>query len=213
MAFSSLEPLMSQVTVERAERFKQVVAQRTRHITVVLEDIYQPHNASAVIRSCDCFGIQDVHIIENQNKYRINPQVALGSTNWVDIHQYAEKKNNSPKCLDALRAQGFTIVATSPHSDAYSPEDLPLEKPLAILLGTEKDGLQEETMSAADLHLKVPMYGFTESFNISVSAALILQRLRTRLEHSDLDFKLDRKEQEALLRKWLERHLDRKRSK
>lgn len=204
---------MSQVTQERAERFMEVVAQRTRHITVVLEDIYQPHNASAVIRSCDCFGIQDVHVIENRNKYRINPQVALGSTNWVDIHQYAEEEDNSPICLERLKASGYSIVASSPHVDAFSPEDLPLDRPIAILLGTEKDGLQEETMSAADMHLKIPMFGFTESFNISVSAALILQRLRTRLEEGALDFKLSTEEQEDLLRKWLEKHLDRKKHK
>lgn len=196
-------------TEERKETFKRVITERTRHITVALENIYQPHNASAVMRSCDCFGIQDVHVIENCNSYQINPGVALGSTKWVDIHKYSKAEFNTLECIDNLKQQGYTIVATTPHTNDVNLDDLPVDKPLALFFGTEKTGLTQEMMDNADVFIKIPMYGFTESFNISVSAALTLQHLTTKMRKSEIDWNLNESEAEDLYLNWLRQSIKR----
>src|ERR1700728_2751436 len=133
------------VTEERKKRFDEVIKNRTRHVTIGLEDIFQPHNASAVLRSCDCFGIQDVHIIENENKYTINPDVALGSYKWLTLNRYNKKEsNNTLSCIDALKKNGYAIAVTSPHKDSYTIENVPLDRKLALFFGTELEGMSKE---------------------------------------------------------------------
>mgnify|MGYP001102842753 CR=1 FL=1 len=111
------------ITEERWEMFRKVVEQRTRYITVVLEDIYQPHNASAVLRSMDCFGIQDAHIIENTNEYHINPDLALGASKWLSLNRYNHSANNTHEAINRLRKVGYRIVATTPHDQGVSLPD------------------------------------------------------------------------------------------
>ena len=137
------EYLCDFITDQRKQRFEDVIKNRTRHITVVLEDIYQSQNTSAVLRTCDCFGIQDINIIENKNKYYINPDVALGSYNWLTIHNYNKKKENTLECLQYLKNQGFKIIATSPHKNDCSIENLDITQKTAIVFGTEKEGVSE----------------------------------------------------------------------
>ena len=173
------------VTPNKREKIAEVLAARTDYVTVVLEDIYQPHNASAVLRTCECYGVQSVHIVENRNQYKVNPQVAMGSSKWLDLHRYREaERDNTGDCLAALRAKGYRIVATSPdteHRVSHTPTDLPLDRPVAILYGTEEQGLTEGALAAADCYLRLPQYGFTQSYNISVSVAITLTTLMGRL--------------------------------
>lgn len=196
-------------TEERIEAFNKVIANRTRHITVALENIYQPHNASAVMRSCDCFGVQDVHVIENSNRYKINPGVALGSTKWIDITKYNKEEENTTACIQHLKQAGYTIVATTPHTNDVNLDELPIDKPLALFFGTEKTGLTQTMLDQADIYMKIPMYGFTESFNISVCAALTLQHLTNKLHKSNIDWKLSEEEQLDLQLKWLKTSIKR----
>ena len=182
------------VTENRKQRFDEVADKRTRYITVVLEDIFQPHNASAVLRTSDCFGVQDVHIIENKNEYNINPDVALGSSNWLTLKRYNNKKDNTSFCISKLKKQGYSIIATTPHVNDCPLEELDLSKKTAIMFGTEKGGLSELAMEQADSFVKIPMYGFTESFNISVSAALTLFSCTERLRNSDIQWQLKKEE-------------------
>ncbi len=182
---------------------------RTRHICVVLEDIYQPHNASAVLRSCDLTGILDVHIIENRNEYDINPQVALGSSKWLNLVKYNNKDNNTLEAFDTLRNSGYTIVATTPHKNAHDLDSLPLDKKVAIVFGTELTGLSDIAIDSADEHLRIPMYGFTESYNISVSAALALFTLTQRLRGGDINWKLHDNEITDTLLDWARRSINR----
>ncbi len=191
------------MTVQRQALFDQVLGNRTRHVTVVLEDIYQPHNASAVLRSCDCFGVQDVHIIENQNKYEVNPDVALGSSKWLNLIRYNDTDDNTEEALIALKQKGYTIVATSPHSEGYLLDDVPLDIKPAFAFGTEMRGLSHTAMRMADAYLKIPMYGFTESFNISVSVALILYSFTEKLRRSHLDWRLDEEEVTDIKLRWM----------
>jgi len=190
------------ITERRREKFEEVVRQRTRCLTIVLEDIYQPHNASAVLRTCDCFGIQDVHIIENRNKYEVNPDVALGSSKWLTISKYGSRENNTPACLSSLKEKGYRIIATTPHENDHSPETLPLEGKTALVFGTELEGLTPEAIAMADGFVKIPMFGFTESLNISVSAAILLRSLTERLHREVNSWRLDESEILDILLAW-----------
>ena len=154
----------------KRDLFDRLVMNRTRHISVVLEDIFQSHNASAVLRSCDCFGVQDVHVVENRNHYAPNSDVSMGSDKWVDYYKHP----NILQTYDELRARGYRIIATLPHENDTLITQLDISQPVALVFGTELTGLTEEAISHADGYVKVPMYGFTESFNISVCAALSL---------------------------------------
>lgn len=192
------------VTENRLSLFKKVLSERTRYITVVLEDIYQSQNASAVLRTCDCTGIQDVHIVEQQNEYEINRDVALGSNQWLSLHYYSEGSDNIYSSVMSLKERGYRIVATSPHKEGATPESFNLENgKAALLFGTELNGLTPRALDLADEYIQIPMVGFTESFNISVSAALVLYSLRKRLELSNLDWRIDENERNALLLDWL----------
>jgi len=190
------------ITERRLHLINRVLSQRTRYITVVLEDIYQSHNASAVLRSCDCFGIQDVHIIENRNTYQVNPDVALGASKWLTLLKYNRAANNTPECLESLKRRGYRVFATSPHQDDYTPETIPLNEPLALLFGTELEGLSPDALALSDGFVKIPMFGFTESLNISVSAAILLHALTNRLRHSGLPWQLPEPERTRVLLAW-----------
>ncbi len=183
--------------------FERIARERTRHVTVVLEDIYQPHNASAVVRTADLLGVQDIHIIENRNKYTVNPDVTLGSSKWTDMLRYRGKDtDNAARCIDALKAGGYRIVATSPRADSVTPETIPLDRPMAFCFGTELTGLSDGMMKAADTFLRIPMYGFTESYNISVSAAIVLYTVMQRLRASNVPWQLDGPALDALKLGW-----------
>ncbi len=199
------------VTAERSARMDAVLAQRTRFVTLGIEDIYQPQNASAVVRSCDGFGVQELHIIENRNRYRVNPQVALGSSQWVELIRYNgrrdsgnESRANTVQAVAALRDRGYRIVASTPHRDAHTPETVPLEQGrLAVFFGNELNGLSDTMLSAADEHLRIPMYGFVESFNISVAAAVTMSGITRRLRDSRVQWRLSPNERTAIKLQWL----------
>ena len=192
------------ITPRRKELFYEVLGRRTRYLTVVLEDIYQPQNASAVLRSCECFGIQDVHIIENRNPYTLKPDVVMGADKWLNLQIYKEKENNSP--IEHLRKEGYRLVATRPGEGATRLEDFDIEKgKTAIFFGTELTGLTQTVLDQADEFLQIPIYGFTESFNISVSAAIILHHLSQKLHGSGIDWKLSKEEEEGVMLEWLQR--------
>ena len=193
-----LDHILSFVTENKKEVFRRVLANRTKHITLVLENVFQPQNASAVVRSCDCFGIQDLHVIESENEYNINPRIVMGASKWVDIHQHTD----TTSAIDDLKAQGFQIIATSPHSDDVNVQDFIPHQKSAIFFGTEYDGLSNEVMEKADRFVKIPMYGFTESFNISVAAALVLQSITDNLRNSSINWHLSAQEKQDLCGKW-----------
>ncbi|NQV02677.1 MAG: RNA methyltransferase [Bacteroidia bacterium] len=194
--------LLTFISENKQQKFNENIRFRTRHITIVLEDIYQPHNASAVLRSCDCFGVQDVHIIENKNKYEVNPDVALGSAKWLNLVKYNQAKNNTISCLSRLKELGYQIVATTPHQDDFTPKSFPLEKKFVLLFGTELQGLTPEALNLADKFIRIPMVGFTESLNISVSAAILLHTLTGRLHMSEINWRLSDEEETDILISW-----------
>ena len=185
-----LHYLETYLTENRRQRFETVLSNRTRHFTVAIEDVYQLHNTSAVIRSCDVFGIQDAHIVEEINTKRIDREIALGAQKWVDVHRY----NTVQGCLDNLRAKGYRIVATSPHLDNADLSDFDITEKSCFFFGRETTGLSKQVLDEADCFVKIPMVGFTESLNISVSAAIILYEVTTKLRCSDISWQLTEEE-------------------
>ena len=184
--YDLLTYLESYLTEERKQRFLEVLQKRTKHITVAVEDVYQLHNTSAIIRSCDVFGIQDLHVIEDRFGKRLDKNIAMGAEQWVDVYRY----QTTADCISKLKDDGYQIIATTPHNDSSLLHDFfPTEKS-AIFFGTEKEGLSEEVMKQADGFLKIPMVGFSESLNVSVSAAIIIQKLAQKVRDSNLNWQL-----------------------
>lgn len=192
------------ISEDRWDKINQVLEKRTRHISVVLEDIYQPHNASAVLRSCDGFGIQDVHVIENKNRFDASSEVTIGADQWITLRRHnKEGVNNTTACIEGLKEKGFSVIATTPHEKDQKLNDLDISKPLALVFGTELEGVTETVMQHADGFVTIPMHGFSESFNISVSAAICLYDLTTRLHLSEVDWSLSEEEKETLRYEWV----------
>ncbi|WP_070138455.1 TrmH family RNA methyltransferase [Crocinitomix algicola] len=198
-----LEKFYEHISENKREKFDTIVLDRTRHITVVLENIFQPHNAAAVLRSCDCFGIQDVHVIENDNAYSPNKEIDMGSSKWLNINRYNEKPDNTLDCINHLKSKGYKIVATTPHTNDCQINELPLDQPIALMFGTEATGLTQNALDAADAYVKLPMYGFTESYNISVSVALALFNTSERMRENDtISWQLSEKERNEIKLNW-----------
>lgn len=193
-----LEYLLSYLTERRKNLFNEVISKRTRHFTVVTEDVYQLHNTSAVMRSCDVFGIQDLHVIEEKLGKKIDREIAMGAQKWVNIHRHQA----TLECIETLKNDGYQIIATTPHNNSTELKDFDITKKSAFFFGTEKEGLSDTVIKKADGYLKIPMYGFTESLNISVSAAIILQSVVTRLKESEIDWKLSEKERNEIILHW-----------
>lgn len=199
-----LTAYFSQFITEHKRAFMdRVLDNRTRYVTIVLEDIYQSQNASAVIRTCECLGLQDIHIIETRSSWSTNKQVLKGSNKWLDLKRYKEKDtNNTAVCFENLRAQGYRIAVTDPTPDGVPVHDVPLDRPLALVMGNEKHGSSTYALEHADLKVNIPMVGFTESFNISVSAAICLNSMLHRLRQADLPWQLTAEQKDQLRLNW-----------
>lgn len=193
------------VTEERQARLTEILENRTRHITVVLEDLFQTQNISAVLRTCDCYGIQDVHVVKNRNEFEVHKDISMGADKWLNILQYPHSEHNVKDCIDRLHEQGYWVAATLPDEQKRTIFDLPVERKTAFLFGTELTGLSDDAIKYADGNVLIPMYGFTESFNISNSAAIILSHFSERMRHSEVNWRLTTDEKEELYFEWLQK--------
>ncbi len=200
-----LHYLQNMMTTARRERFESILEYRTRFLCVVLENLTKPHNTSAVLRSCDCFGVQDVHLIEQDCEAKVNKEISLGAHKWLTVQKWNQPSCPTTDCLTSLKQQGYRIVAATPHETQKSLYDLSIETPTALLFGSEKKGVSAKALELADECITVPMVGFTESFNLSVCAALCLSELTRKLHHSDLDWRLSKTEKEVLHLLWARR--------
>lgn len=196
------------LTPERRERFEEVLARRTRHLALVLENVYQPLNSSAVLRTCEAVGVQDVHVIEAGNRFRVDRQIALGADGWLSVHRYHAADDPAAACVRQLQGDGYRIVVTSPHATAVTIDELSVDRKLALVIGHEKDGVSADIDRVADERVAIPMWGFTESLNLSVAAALCLYRLRERLDASKIDWRLSPDEQDRLRLDWTRKSIN-----
>lgn len=178
------------ITKNRRDSFLRILAQRSRHFVVAIEDVYQLHNTSAVLRTCEVFGVQELHVVEEKYGKKIDKEIALGAQKWVDVDRY----NTTTECINNLKNRGYKIIATSPHAEAADLDDFDITERAAIFFGTEKKGLTQEVLDQADGFIKIPMLGFTESLNISSSAAIIIQNISQRLRKSNIKWQLTEEE-------------------
>ncbi|HIB77575.1 MAG TPA: TrmH family RNA methyltransferase [Flavobacteriales bacterium] len=197
-----LTPLLTQ---SRLEKFERVLEKRTRHVVMVLEDVYQSRNASAVMRSADGLGIQDVHMIESYNVWSKNQSVSKGASRWLTLHRHLDVDDPHAAAIAKLRARGYRIVATSPHEGGFTPDTLPIDKPVAIVMGTEFKGISDKLMKEVDDYVEIPMYGFSESFNISVASAIVMNRVCARVREAGIDPGLSEEEKQHLRLQWIYR--------
>ncbi len=203
----------SYMTDGRRELIDEKLDCRTKFITVALEDIYNSHNASAVMRSCDCFGIQDLHVVEQRNEYQLNPGVTMGSSKWINLHRYqGEERNNIEECYETLKSEGYKVLVTSPNPQFGNLKEYKLTEPVAIVFGTEMNGLSNYALENADEFLHIPMRGFTGSFNISVSAAICMYELTGKLLDSDLQWQLNETQKLNLKLEWYRKSVRRSKS-
>lgn len=193
--------LKGYLTDRRKALFTKILSKRTRHFTVVTEDVYQLHNTSAVMRTCDVFGIQDLYVVEEKLGKRIDKEIAMGAQKWVTL----QRKNNIKECMADLKQKGYQLIATTPHDNSTYLHEFDVSKKAAFFFGKESEGLSDTVMDAADGFLKIPMHGFTESLNISVSAAIILQDVVTRLKQSDVAWQLSDEEKFDIEMEWMKR--------
>ncbi|MEG1616508.1 MAG: RNA methyltransferase [Bacteroidales bacterium] len=188
----------------KLELFEKNVNLRTRHITVVLEDVEHPHNGSAVLRSCDCFGIQEMHFIEKEYRFKVSVGPAAGSDKWVNYKKYSKSYENPTRaCLEDLKAKGYRIIATTPHEKDCMVADLDVSEKTAFVFGTERTGISDDVREMADGFVKLPMYGFAESYNISVCAALVLYDATERMrKNPEIEWQLSEEEKMDVCFEW-----------
>lgn len=180
---------------------KEVANERIFSIGLLLEDVYQEHNASAILRSCDALGFSNVHTIENYNQLKVNPEISMGADKWLVMNRISDKgESASADHLKELKRLGFTIAATSLNEKSVHIENLDFKKPLLLVFGTELNGISESAISEADVTVRLPMYGFTQSYNVSVSVAMSLQLIRQKVQPQNSTSKIKR---DALLAYWM----------
>ncbi len=201
MNLELINHLQTYLTDRRNNLFQKVLSERTRHFTVVTEDVYQLHNTSAVMRTCDVFGIQDLHVVEEKLSKRIDKEIAMGAQKWVDFKRY----NSINDCIKNLKSSGYQIIATTPHDNSTMLHEFDVSKKSAFFFGRETEGLSDIVMDSADGFLKIPMYGFTESLNISVSAAIILQSVVSKMKQTNVNWQLSEEEKIELEMQWLKK--------
>ena len=199
-----IEHLSQFITSERLNLFQEKLKERSNRVTLVLEDVFQSRNISAAMRSADCFGIQNIHIIENKNNFSKDETVSLGAGKWINIIRHNSEENNTLNCLKKLKEEGYQIIATSPHNTDISLEEVDVKNnKIAILLGTELSGLSEESLTFADKRMKINMYGFTESLNISVSAAICCQSVSSKMREESTNWEVTEEEKTDILLNWI----------
>ena len=191
------------ISDHKKEFIEKVLSVRTRHIIMVMEDIYQSQNASAVVRTCECMGLQEIHFIENVSKYSVNPKVLKGANKWIDLVRHLEKKvNNTELCFQSLRQRGYRILVADPSSDGDSINEITVDEKLAIVMGNELKGVSGYAHDHADGKVYIPMHGFTESMNISVSAAICINTLVTKLRQTKVNWNLSEEEKNEIRLTW-----------
>lgn len=198
-----LRALLPYISKERLTKFDDALQQRTRRLCMVLENVYQSRNASAVMRSCDSMGVQDIHLIEDINPWVYNRGVSKGTPSWLTLHRYTESEDPTEACIQALRSSGYKIAVTSPHVNGCEAHSLPIDQPVAVVMGTEFKGASERMLEAADYHVFIPMLGMAESLNISVAAGMIMHRIMENIRALPPEtWRLNADEKEALLLDW-----------
>ena len=188
------------VTFSRLRRIAGVLKKRQPDLVVVMENIKNPHNVSAILRSCDAFGIQDVYVIKQEKVLGVSKRVSSGAHKWLDIHFFSDTES----CLKYLKDHGFKIYVTHLSSEAIDIRRADFTKKVAIVVGSELEGVSDSALKYADLNIIIPIVGFVQSFNVSVATAIILyEAFRQRDEKGYYKrARMDKERRKILFKKW-----------
>ena len=194
------------ISERRKERLKKTVSNRLDKLTIVAEGTHLRHNLSAIIRTAESFGVSSVHLISSEEQKMSG--AAKGAERWIDlvIHK------NTKQCFDFLKSKGFQIFVADFQNDSYTPDTVPIQEPVAIVMGTELVGVSDEARTLSDGSIIIPMYGLTQSLNVSVASACLVQRISTRMRAAGFG-KMSLEEQTALMNQWIERDVEEKRQR
>ena len=195
------EYMMSFLTEERVDVLRRTLAERTRYMTILTENTFHPQNASALVRHCEAFGLQDLHTVETRCKFNPNVNIVRGTDKWVDITRH----DSTAEAIATLKGAGYRLVATTPHRESCTPEMFDVEKgPFCLVFGTEHAGVTDEIIEAADEYLRIPMCGMVESLNVSASAAILIYMLSQRMRLSPaIDWRLGEDDAREMLFRWV----------
>ncbi len=196
------EILCEHLTPRKRALFDDMANNRTRYFTAVLEDIYQAQNTSAILRSAEAWAMQDLHVVENEHSFAHHHRIAKGAKDWLTVHRYNEEVNNSESCLLRLKSRGYKIVVTALQEDSIPLAEMDMSSPIAVVLGTELTGASETALRLADQKIIIPMYGFTESLNVSVAAGVIFNFISGEIRKQKLNWQLSDEEKLALKIQW-----------
>ncbi len=195
-----IEYLSQFILPERFETLSRTVSNRTKYMTLVAENMFHPQNASALVRHCEAFGVQTLHTVQTFCRFNPNVDIVRGTDKWIDMYHHA----STAEALQHLKGEGYRIIATSPHYQSCTPESFDVTKgKFAIVMGTEKTGISDEVMAAADEFLKIPMCGMVESLNVSACAAIIIYMLSERMRHEVNGWQMTEAEQITTLYHWM----------
>lgn len=194
-----IDYLATFMTEERFSLFERTLAQRTDYMTILAENTFHPHNAAALMRHCEAFGVQRMHTIETRCVFDPSQNISRGSDRWLNLVRHS----STAEALSALKSEGYRLVATTPHRESCTPETFDVTKgKFALIFGTEHAGISDEAMEAADEYLRIPMCGMVESLNVSASAAILIYQLTQRIRAQVADWQLTEEEQVRLLYDW-----------
>mgnify|MGYP000657605105 CR=1 FL=1 len=188
------------LTGERIQTLRRTLAMRTRYMTILTENTFHPQNASALVRHCEAFGVQDLHTVETMCRFDPSVNIVRGTDKWIDIIRH----DSTEEAIASLKASGYRIVATTPHRESCTPETFDVEKGrFCLVFGTEHAGVSPQIISAADEFLRIPMCGMVESLNVSASAAILIYMLSQRMRLSDVAWRLSEAECSEVMFRWV----------
>ena len=189
------------LTDERREVLRRTLSSRTRYMTILTENTFHPQNASALVRHCEAFGVQELHTVETRCKFNPNVNIVRGTDKWVDITRH----DSTADAIAALKGAGYRLVATTPHRESCTPETFDVERgPFCLVFGTEHAGVTDEIIEAADEYLRIPMCGMVESLNVSASAAILIYMLSQRMRLlPSIDWHLKEADEREMLFCWV----------
>ncbi|MFI3279022.1 MAG: RNA methyltransferase [Rikenellaceae bacterium] len=188
------------MTPERRTKLEETLSSRTHYMTILTENTFHSQNASALMRHCEAFGLQELHAVESLCQFRTYTDIVRGTDKWVDLKRY----DKTPAAIAELKKQGYRIVATTPHREDCTPESFDVEAgKFALVFGTEHAGISEDIIAQADEFLRIPMCGMVESLNVSASAAILIYMLSERMRHSSAEWRIDEQERLEILYRWM----------
>lgn len=188
------------MTPERVATLERVLALRTRYMTILTENTFHPQNASALVRHCEAFGLQELHTVETLCRFNPTVNIVRGTDKWIDFRRHA----TTAEALSTLRTEGYRIVATTPHREDTTPETFDVTRgPFALVFGTEHAGISDQIAASADEFLRIPMCGLVESLNVSASAAILLYTLSSRMRTQVDGWQLSPSHSRRILYRWM----------